>query len=146
MAQMPNAGHFLSKQKHHVCCYLKLLLDSGVHLCKGDISSQIANHVLRQSAEVVGNTVKEGASLHKSMSNETIFPPLLVQMAASGEMNGTLAEQLQYAARNQERELDLQVGTLLNLLEPSMIIFMALVVGGIMYAILPIFQMSIYFN
>ncbi len=124
---------------------LSLLLDSGVPLVQGvKIGSQtMENDVLRQAAKEVASTVKEGASLNKALSNQDVFPPLLVQMAASGEMNGTLAEQLQHAARNQERELDLQIGTVLNMLEPLMIVFMAAVVGGIMYAILtPIFAMS----
>ena len=64
-------------------------------------------------------------------------------MAASGEMNGALAEQLRYASRNQERELELQISSALTILEPLIIVIMAVLVGFIMYAILtPIFNMN----
>jgi general secretion pathway protein F len=124
---------------------VSMLLDSGVPLLQSlRISSQtMSNLVLREESEKVAATVQEGSSLNRALDKALVFPPLLVQMAASGEMNGTLAEQLQYAARSQERELDLQLSTALSIIEPVTIVTMALVVGGIMYAILtPIFGMT----
>jgi general secretion pathway protein F len=124
---------------------VSMLLDSGVPLLQSlRISSQtMSNLVLREESEKVASTVQEGSSLNRALDKALVFPPLLVQMAASGEMNGTLAEQLQYAARSQERELDLQLSTALSIIEPVTIVTMALVVGGIMYAILtPIFGMT----
>ena len=124
---------------------LGMLLDSGVPLLEGlNISSQVmSNSVLKKHAELVGDAVKEGTSLHKAMDQQEAFPPLLVQMAASGERNGTLAEQLQYASSNQERELELQISSALSILEPMTIVIMASMVGFIMYAVLsPIFSMS----
>ena len=122
-----------------------MLLDSSVPLLEGlNISSQVmSNGVLKKHAELVGDAVKEGTSLHKAMDQQEAFPPLLVQMAASGERNGTLAEQLQYASSNQERELELQISSALSILEPMTIVIMASMVGFIMYAVLsPIFSMS----
>lgn len=124
---------------------VSMLLQSGVPLLQGlRISTQTMNNlVLREHAEQVANTVQEGSSLHRALDQAKVFPPLMVQMASSGEMNGTLEDQLSYAARSQERELDLQLSTALSIVEPVTIITMALLVGGIMYAILtPIFGMS----
>ncbi len=124
---------------------LGLLLDSGVPLLEGlTISSQVmSNDVLKKHSQEVTTQVKEGGSLHRALDQQVVFPPLLVQMAASGERNGTLSEQLQYAAKNQERELEMQISTALSILEPVTILIMAGMVGFIMYAILtPIFSMS----
>ena len=124
---------------------LSLLLDSGVPLLDGlRIASQVMrNRQLRQQSARIINDIQEGSSLHNALDRARFFPALLVQMAASGEMNGTLAEQLRYASRNQERELELQIGSALTILEPLTIVIMAVLVGFIMYAILtPIFNMN----
>ena len=103
----------------------------------------MGNRHLRKNNSQVTDAVQEGSTLHHALDKAQFFPPLLVQMVASGEMNGTLAEQLRYASRNQERELDLQVSSALTVLEPLTIVIMAVLVGFIMYAILtPIFNMN----
>ena len=64
-------------------------------------------------------------------------------MVASGEANGTLANQLSYAARNQERELEMTISTTLGLLQPLMVVIMGGLVFTIMLAILlPIFNLN----
>lgn len=146
LLKMPIVKHVVTEANTaRFAATLGMLLDSSIPLLEGlTISSQvITNDVIKQSAEVVTNSVKEGGSLHKAMEQQQVFPPLLVQMASSGERNGTLSEQLQYAARNQERELELQISAALSILEPVTILIMASMVGFIMYAILtPIFAMS----
>ncbi len=124
---------------------LGLLTKSGVPLLDGlRIASQVvSNRHIQAAASEVAVSVKEGMSLHKALDQSREFPPLLVQMAASGEQNGELAEQLVHAARNQNRELQFTLSTLMSLLEPATILFMGVTVGGIVMAImLPIFQMN----
>ena len=146
LIQLPVTGYVIvQSDTARFAGTLAMLLDSGVPLLQGlRISSQTMNNrVLREQAEQVANTVQEGSSLNRALEQAEVFPPLMVQMASSGEMNGTLAEQLHYAARSQERELDLQLSTALSIVEPVTIVAMALIVGGIMYAILtPIFGMT----
>ena len=82
-------------------------------------------------------------SFNKALDQCGEFPPLLVQMVASGEANGQLAEQLLHVAANQERELSFTLGTLMGLMEPAMILLMAGIVGFVVMAImLPIFQLN----
>lgn len=124
---------------------LGLLVTSGVPLVDSlKIATQVlSNLVLYEASREVAIAVQEGGSLHKALDNVNVFPPLLVQMASSGEANGKLAEQLLHAARNQERELEFSLGTFMSLLEPAMILFMGGMVTGIVMAILlPIFQMN----
>jgi general secretion pathway protein F len=72
-----------------------------------------------------------------------VFPAMLAQMAANGEVNGTLPQQLSYAANWQERELSVRLGTVMALLEPLTIVLMGGVITLIMLAVLlPVFDMS----
>ncbi len=124
---------------------LSLLSASGVPLLQAlTIAGQVmSNRLLQESCEQVVNAVREGSSLSRAMENAGTFPPLLVQLVSSGETNGTLPQQLDNAAKDQERELDMVLGMAMGLLEPFTIVFMGASVCLIVLAILqPIFQMS----
>lgn len=124
---------------------LSLLTASGVPLLQAlNISSQVmSNVVLQESCDQVVASVREGVSLSRAMDQVGVFPPLLVQLVASGETNGTLAQQLDNAAKDQERDLEMMLGVAMGLLEPATIIFMGGAVGVIVLAILtPIFEMT----
>ena len=124
---------------------LSLLITSGVPLVEAlKIAGQVLNNMeLRGASETVAVAVQEGTSLHRALDQAVIFPPLMVQMAANGEANGTLGEQLKYSARNQERELELMLGTAMGLLEPLTVVFMGgAVVTIVMAILLPIFDLN----
>ncbi len=124
---------------------LAILLSSGVPLLEAlRIAGQVLNNrVLRVASEQVAVSVQEGSSLNRALDKAKFFPPLLTQMDASGEANGTLPEQLGYAARNQERELEMVLGTTMGLLEPLTIVLMGGMVVMIVLAILlPIFDIN----
>ncbi|WP_096085591.1 type II secretion system inner membrane protein GspF [Agaribacterium haliotis] len=138
-------GFILQSETARYSSTLGLLAQSGVPLLEAlKIASQVLNNLaLQDASKQVAVMVQEGSSLSKALDQVDIFPPLLVQMAASGEANGRLSEQLLYAARNQERELEFSVNAVMSLMEPAMILFMAGMVGFIVMAILlPIFQMN----
>lgn len=124
---------------------LSLLSSSGVPLLQAlSIAGQVmSNKILQESCEQVATAVREGSSLYRAMENVGTFPPLLVQLVSSGEANGTLPQQLDNAAKDQERELEMMLGMAMGLLEPLTIVFMGLAVCLIVMAILqPIFEMN----
>ncbi|BFM17715.1 GspF family T2SS innner membrane protein variant XcpS [Maricurvus nonylphenolicus] len=124
---------------------LGLLLDSGVSLVEAiNISVQsMANDHLRQRTQQLVISVAEGGSLARSMEQIDDMPPLLIQMVASGERNGELARQLNYAANNQERELKTLMAAIGGLLEPLTVVVMGGLVAIIVMAILlPIFDLN----
>lgn len=124
---------------------LSLLSSTGVPLLQAlSIAGQVmSNKILQESCEQVAAAVREGTSLHRAMDAAGTFPPLLVQLVASGETNGTLPQQLDNAAQDQERELEMMLGMAMGLLEPFTIVFMGLAVCLIVMAILqPIFEMN----
>ena len=124
---------------------LGLLVKSGVPVLDAlRIAGQVlSNRHIQAAAKNVVISVKEGMGVAKAMDQVEEFPPLLVQMVASGEMNGQLSEQLLHAASNQQRELQFTLATMMSLLEPITILFMASMVGFIVMAILkPMFQLN----
>lgn len=146
LLKMPVFGEFIRvSEAARYTNTLGLLVKSGVPLLEGlRIASQVlTNRVIQEGAKAVAVSVQEGSSLHRAMDQVDVFPPLVVQMAASGEANGELAEQLLHAARNQDRELSFTLATMMGLMEPATILFMAGIVFFIVMAImLPIFQMN----
>lgn len=146
LLKVPLFGEFIrTSEAARYANTLGLLVKSGVPLLEGlRIAAQVlTNRVIQDAALAVAVSVQEGSAFHKALDQSGEFPPLLVQMAASGEQNGQLADQLLHAARNQERELSFTLGTMMGLMEPAMILFMAGMVFFIVMAImLPIFQMN----
>jgi general secretion pathway protein F len=124
---------------------LSILVASGVPLLEAlRIAAQVpTNLALRECCEQVANSVSEGSSLSVAMERADVFPPMLVQMVASGESGGNLDEMLARATDNQQRELELTLNTVMNLLEPLMVVIMGASVMLIVLAVLmPIFDLN----
>ena len=124
---------------------LSLLTASGVALVDAlAIASGVMNNViLRTTATLAAHAVEEGGSLARALEHSGHFPPLLTQMVASGESSGTLDTMLARAATMQERELEQTINGLLKVLEPLLLVLMAVVIGAIVLAVLlPIMQMN----
>lgn len=124
---------------------LSILMASGVPLLQSlHIAGQVlTNLVLRDDSARVAERVQEGSSLHRALRENGRFPPMMVHMVASGETSGELETMLQRSATNQERELEMTLGTLMSLLEPLLVVFMGAIVLVIVMAILlPIFDLN----
>lgn len=144
--KMPVVGNLILQiDSARFAATLALLSSSGVPLLQAlRIAGQVmTNKIMQEACEAVAEDVQEGTSLHRALEKARYFPPLLVQLVASGEANGTLAEQLENAAQDQERELEMMLGVAMGLLEPFTIVFMGSAVCLIVMAILqPIFEMN----
>ncbi len=124
---------------------LSILMASGVPLLDAlrIATAVMSNLVLRETAESVAVRVQEGASLNRALSQEAFFPPMMVHMVASGEASGDLETMLARSAANQERELEMTLGTVMGLFEPLMVVVMGGLVLLIVLAILlPIFDLN----
>ncbi|MGS2724500.1 type II secretion system inner membrane protein GspF [Porticoccus sp. GXU_MW_L64] len=117
---------------------LSILVASGVPLLNAlQIARQVMfNLELRERCETVVTMVSEGSSLNVAMDRAEVFPPLLVQMVASGELSGELGDMLARAADNQERELDYKLAAMMSVLPPAMVVFMGVIVIFIVAAVL----------
>ena len=124
---------------------LSIMVGSGVPLlasmrsCEGVLS----NVVLKQDLQTAAEEVAQGVSISRALDRSGHFPPLLVQMVASGENSGQLDHMLDKAASATESEMESRIAMLVSLFEPVMILVMGLVVLVIVMAILlPIFGMN----
>ena len=101
------------------------------------------NRHLRTRAFMVGQRIREGASLRAAMSEAGIFPSMLLAIVASGESSGQLGPALDRAASELERELDAMVTTLVALVEPAVLLLMGGIVLLMVLAILlPIINLN----
>ncbi|WCT72874.1 type II secretion system F family protein [Sphingomonas naphthae] len=101
------------------------------------------NRHLRTRAFMVGQRIREGASLRSAMSEAGIFPSMLLAIVASGESSGQLGPALDRAATELERELDAMVSTLVALVEPGVLLLMGGIVLLMVLAILlPIINLN----
>lgn len=124
---------------------LAIMVGSGVPLLSAMRSSEgvMSNLVLRQDLARAAQEVAEGVSISRGLARSGHFPPMLVQMVASGEASGLLGEMLDKAANVMERELETRIGVLVGLFQPAMILLMGVVVLIIVLAILlPIFDLN----
>ena len=124
---------------------LSILMASGVPLLEAlRIAGQVlTNLLLREESLRVAERVQEGASLSKALGESGLFPPMMVHMVASGEASGELETMLARSASNQERELEMTLGTAMGLFEPLMVVVMGAMVLVIVLAILlPIFDLN----
>ncbi len=124
---------------------LSILMASGVPLLEAlRIAGQVlTNLVLQEETALVAERVEEGSSLNRALQQSGHFPPMMVHMVASGEASGELDTMLQRSATNQERELEMTLGTIMSLFEPLMVVFMGGMVLTIVLAILlPIFDLN----
>lgn len=124
---------------------LSILMASGVPLLDSlRIAGQVlTNLVLREDSRDVAERVQQGSSLHRALRQSGRFPPMMVHMVASGEASGELETMLERSASNQERELEMTLGTMMALFEPLMVVVMGGMVLLIVLAILlPIFDLN----
>lgn len=124
---------------------LSILMASGVPLLDSlkIAGAVMQNLVLRDASEQVALRVKEGSSLNRALNQSEYFPPMMVHMVASGETSGDLETMLERSANNQERELQMTLGTIMGLFEPLMVVVMGGLVLLIVLAILlPIFDLN----
>lgn len=120
---------------------LGTLLSSGVPLLPALLIARdtCGNARVAGAISAVHDRVKEGATIARSLENTTVFPPMVTSMIDVGEHTGQLPAMLHQVAAIYEDEVDNAVAGLSSLIEPILILFLALVVGTIVIALfLPI--------
>ena len=116
---------------------LGTLVTSGVPILQAlNITRETAgNHVVGEAIGKVHDSVKEGESIVQPLEASGIFPPMVISMIDVGEETGQLPEMLLKVAEVYDDEVDNAVAGMTSLLEPIMIVFLAVVVGTIVIAL-----------
>ncbi len=117
---------------------LATLLENGVPLLASlfILKETLNNAVFRDALEFVARELKEGRGFAKPMLETNVFPKLAVQMISVGEETGKLSEMLFQVADVYDREVAVLIKRALALMQPVMIIFLALFIAGIMFLLL----------
>ncbi|HEY7566695.1 MAG TPA: type II secretion system F family protein [Gemmatimonadaceae bacterium] len=145
MLKMPVLGDVLRKSAvSRFTRTLGTLISSGVSILDGlEITAKTAgNRVIQDAIMASRSSIASGETIAAPLQKSNVFPPMVISMIAVGEQTGGLDEMLSKIADFYDEEVDAAVSGLLSLLEPVMIVFLGVVVGGMVVAMyLPIFDM-----
>ena len=123
---------------------LGTLISSGVSILDGlEITAKTSgNRVIQDAIMESRSSIAGGDTIAAPLKKSQVFPPMVISMIAVGEQTGGLDEMLTKIADFYDEEVDAAVSGLLALMEPVMIVFLGIVVGGMVVAMyLPIFDM-----
>ena len=123
---------------------LGTLISSGVAILDGlDITARTAgNKVVEAAVYKTRASISEGKTIAEPLKESGVFPPMVVQMIAVGEQTGALDAMLSKIADFYDDEVDSAVGNLTSLMEPMIMVFLGVVIGGVVIAMyLPIFKL-----
>jgi type IV pilus assembly protein PilC len=115
---------------------LGTLVSSGVPILQAltIVKETAGNVIVGKAVSDVHESVKEGETITAPLEASRVFPPMVVSMVDVGEQTGALPEMLMKIADNYDEEVDNAVSAMTSLLEPIMIVFLAVIVGSIVIA------------
>ncbi len=145
--RLPVIGEMYSKfQFAQFCRTLSTLLAGGTPLVQsmetaaGALRGRLMASAITQGAKLVS----EGQSLHTGLASTGLVPELAIEMVEVGEASGALSPMLGSVAEFYEEEVNAQLGNLVALIEPAILIFMAVLIAFILVALyLPMFSLSV---
>jgi type IV pilus assembly protein PilC len=145
LLKMPVLGDVLRKSAvSRFTRTLGTLISSGVSILDGlEITAKTSgNRVIQDAIMESRSSIAGGDTIAAPLKKSAVFPPMVISMIAVGEQTGGLDEMLTKIADFYDEEVDAAVSGLLALMEPLMIVFLGVVVGGMVVAMyLPIFDM-----
>ena len=115
---------------------LGTLVSSGVPILQAltIVKETAGNVIISNAVSAVHESVKEGETITAPLEASGVFPPMVISMVDVGEQTGALPEMLLKIADNFDDEVDNAVSAMTSLLEPIMIVFLAVIVGSIVIA------------
>ena len=134
---MPALGPVISKVAiSRFTRTLGTLVSSGVPILQAltIVKETSGNVVVSNAVAAVHESVKEGETITAPLEASNVFPPMVISMVDVGEQTGALPEMLLKIADNYDDEVDNAVAAMTSLLEPIMIVFLAVIVGSIVIA------------
>lgn len=125
---------------------LATLLRSGLPISEAiDIAHDVAPNIrFKESIHTMGEKVRVGVGISKAMTEyKNLYPPLCQNIVSVGEQSGTLADSFEYLADHYTREVKAKAKRLPTIIEPLLLIFIAMIVGLVALAIvLPIYKLT----
>jgi type IV pilus assembly protein PilC len=146
MLQFPVFGDLIRKSSiARFTRTLSTLISSGVPILDALLitAKTSGNKVVERAILATRLSISEGNSISEPLVQSKVFPPMVCQMIAVGESTGALDSMLQKIAEFYEDEVDNIVANLTTLMEPMVILFLGVIIGGLVISMyLPIFQLG----
>ncbi|HEU5179754.1 MAG TPA: type II secretion system F family protein [Candidatus Polarisedimenticolia bacterium] len=143
--KMPILGTLMRKiAVARFCRTLGTLLTSGVPILDGlEITARTSgNSIIEDAIMATRKSIEEGKTIAQPLEETDVFPPMVIQMISVGEQTGALDAMLSKIADFYEDEVDEAVENLMSLLEPVMIVFLGVMIGGIVISMyMPMFSL-----
>jgi len=143
---MPVFGVLFSKVAvARFCRTFSTLVTSGVPILSAldIVGSTAGNKIIEEAVVSAKKFVQEGESISAPLDRSKVFPPMVIRMISVGEKTGKLQEMLSKIAVFYESEVDTAVDGLTSMIEPLIIGFLGIVIGGIVIALfMPIMQIT----
>ena len=121
------------------------LVKSGVSILSAleIVSKTSGNKVVEEAVVNCSKSVRDGEPISRPLAKSGVFPPMVTRMISVGEQTGQLEKMLSKIADFYDNQVDAAAGALTSLIEPLVIAFLGIVIGGIVIALfLPIFKIS----
>jgi type IV pilus assembly protein PilC len=143
--KMPVMGDLMRKiAVARFCRTLGTLIQSGVPILEGlEITARTSgNSIVEDAIMATRKSIEEGKTISGPLEETTVFPSMVVQMISVGEQTGALDTMLSKIADFYEDEVDEAVANLMALLEPILILFLGVMIGGIVISMyMPMFSL-----
>ncbi len=146
MLKVPVFGDLLTKVAvARFCRTLGTMLSAGVAILEAlDICGRTSgNKIIERAIVQVRQGISEGRNISEPLAEAKVFPDMVVQMISMGEATGALDVMLNKVADFYEDEVDQSVEAMTSMLEPLIMVFLGVIIGGLVIAMyLPIFTMA----
>jgi len=146
MLQVPIFGPLTQKVAvSRFCRLFAQMLTSGVPILDAMqvVARSMGNKVIEEAILSARSGVEQGNTLSSSLEGKDCLPILMIRMIAAGEKSGRIDEMLESVAETYDEEVETTLGTLTSLMEPFLMVFLGVVIGGIVIAMfLPIFKIG----
>jgi type IV pilus assembly protein PilC len=107
------------------------------------VRNTVGNVVMEKAIEVATDDIERGESISDALSKHPVFPTMIIRMITAGEQTGKIDSMLERVADFLDEEIETTLSGLTSLIEPLLIVFLGVVVGGIVICMfLPIFKLS----
>ncbi|MEK7780619.1 MAG: type II secretion system F family protein, partial [Verrucomicrobiota bacterium] len=124
---------------------LASLVRSGVPILEvlHIVSQTVGNVVMEKAIKVASTDIERGESISQALGKHPVFPNMIIRMITAGEQTGKIDNMLERIADFLDEEIETTLSGLTSLIEPILIVFLGVVVGGMVICMfLPIFKMS----
>jgi len=124
---------------------LASLIRSGVPILEvlQIVSQTVGNVVMEKAIQVAGGDIERGESISAALGKHPVFPNMIIRMITAGEQTGKIDSMLERISDYLDEEIETTLSGLTSLIEPILIVFLGVVVGGMVICMfLPIFKMS----